>query len=65
LKPVSNVLESGKCLVAIIAIAFVAFIAMERQLDGQLILACVLAIAGLGGYDVYTALKRAEAASVA
>jgi UDP-N-acetylmuramyl pentapeptide phosphotransferase/UDP-N-acetylglucosamine-1-phosphate transferase len=57
----STNVEGYKSLVAIIAIALVAFIAMNKEIDGQLVLACILAIAGLGGYDVYTALKRSEA----
>jgi len=55
--------ESIKCVLAILAIAALAIVAMNKDIDGQILWLAIIAIAGLGGYDVYTAMKRAEAAA--
>jgi hypothetical protein len=52
----------SKSLLAIVAIAALAIVALNRDIDGQIVWLAIIAIAGLGGYDVYTQIKREEAA---
>lgn len=46
--------NNTNALIAILAIAIVAIVAMYKLLDGNLMMACVVAIAGLGGYELYS-----------
>ena len=52
----------SKCLLAIVAIAALAIASVSKGVDGQIMWLAIIAIAGLGGYDVYTQLKREDAA---
>ena len=40
-------------IVAMIILGILAIAAMSKNIDGQLLMLCVAAIAGLGGYEVY------------
>jgi len=53
--------DSTKCLLAILAIASLAIVALSKGVDGQVLWLAILAITGLGGYDLYSSLKKAEA----
>ena len=53
--------DSTKCLLAILSIAALAIVALSKGVDGQVLWLAILAITGLGGYDLYSSLKRAEA----
>jgi len=52
----------SKTLLAIVAIAALAIASVSQNIDGQIMWLAIIAIAGLGGYDVYTQLKREDAA---
>jgi len=52
----------SKCLLAIVAIAALAIASVSKGVDGQIMWLAIICIAGLGGYDVYTQLKREDAA---
>lgn len=45
--------QSSANLLAILIIGVLAIVAVDKQLDGQLIWLAIIAIAGLGGYEVY------------
>jgi len=51
--------DSTKCLLAILSIAALAIVAMNKDIDGQILWLAILAITGLGGYDLYSSLKKA------
>jgi len=53
--------DSTKCLLAILAVAALAIVALSKGVDGQVLWLAILAITGLGGYDLYSNLKRSEA----
>lgn len=54
----------AKPILAIICIAIIAMMLIERGVDGQLIGMAIAFIAGLGGLEVYTEYKkRSEAAA--
>jgi hypothetical protein len=44
---------SSANMLAILIIGVLAIVAMDKQLDGQLLWVAIIAIAGLGGYEVY------------
>jgi hypothetical protein len=52
--------DNTNALMAIVAVTTIAIMAMYKQLDGNLMMACVVAIAGLGGYELYKRDKEAE-----
>lgn len=47
-------------VVAIVAIAFLGILSIWKGLDGQIIMLSMVAIAGLGGYEVYTQTKNTQ-----
>ena len=53
--------QNTNALLAIIAICIIAIIAMYKAMDGNLLMACVVAIAGLGGYELYERIKAEKA----
>jgi len=48
------------CVLAIIAIAIISLVCVESGVDGQLIALSIIAIAGLGGYEVYKRQKNSD-----
>ena len=44
-------------IVAMIIVGILAIAAMSKEIDGQLFALCIIAISGLGGYEVYKQKK--------
>ena len=45
-------------IIAMMLIAIIAIAMMYKQIDGQLLAMCIVAISGLGGYEVYKLEKQ-------
>jgi hypothetical protein len=52
--------DNVNCVLAIISIAILSIVAMNKGIDGQLTALSIAAIAGLGGYEVYKRQKNNE-----
>ena len=50
--------EATNCMIAIVVIGLVAITAVSKGLDGNLLGLAIIAIAGLGGFEVYQKAKN-------